>query len=110
MTSKCTQKLTTWQERVWEAVRAVPPGFVTTYKEVAGFAGSSGSARAVGHLLAKNSKLVIIPCHRVVKSSGEVGGYARGKEEKKRLLRKEGVKFVSDNKVDLEECFFNLIA
>ena len=88
-------------------VKNVPRGFVTTYKELAERSGSPGSPRAVGNLLAKNNKLVIIPCHRVVKSDGSLGGYVRGTTEKRELLQKEGVEFSSPNKVNLKKCFYN---
>ena len=61
-----------------------------TYKEVAKRAGNEKASRAVGNILHKNHNPKI-PCHRVVRSDGKVGGYNRGSEEKVKILRKEGV-------------------
>ena len=62
-----------------------------TYKEVAKLAGSPRAFRAVGNALNKNSDLKTIPCHRVVKSDGRIGGYRHGANKKISLLKKEGV-------------------
>ena len=62
-----------------------------TYKEVAKLAGSPRAFRAVGNALNKNSDLKTIPCHRVVKSDGRIGGYKQGTNRKISLLSKEGV-------------------
>ena len=75
----------------------IPVGKVTTYSSLASVLGVS--PRAVGFLLSKNDELVKYPCHRVVKSDGSLGGYALGKEFKRRLLELEGVKFCSPEKV-----------
>jgi len=78
-------------ERVRAVVRTIPKGETRTYKEVAIAAGLPGAARAVGTIMAHNY-LPDVPCHRVVKSDGSVGGYNRGGVDTKRaLLRDEGV-------------------
>jgi len=72
-------------------VRAIPKGKVLTYKEVAIKAGNPNAARAVANIMAANYDPEI-PCHRVVRSDGGLGGYNRGGEEKKRaILLSEGV-------------------
>jgi len=82
---------TTFRERVIKAVMRIPKGEVRSYKEVAWMAGNPNAFRAVARVMATNidSK---IPCHRVIKSDGTVGGFGRGGEaEKRALLMKEGV-------------------
>jgi len=78
-------------ERVYRVVRKVLKGKVITYKEVAKLAGRPRAWRAVGNILNKNPNLKIIPCHRVIKSDGKLGGYKYGTEKKVALLQKERV-------------------
>lgn len=77
-------------EKVYEIVRKIPKGSVLTYKEVAKKAGSPKAVRAVGTILSKNFD-PDIPCHRVIRSDGKMGGYNRGTENKIKILKKEGV-------------------
>ena len=79
-----------FQKKVYEVVKKIPQGEVLTYKQVAEFAGYSLVFRAVGNILNKNRNPKI-PCHRVVRSRGGVGGYNKGREKKLALLKKEGV-------------------
>lgn len=77
-------------EAVRQAVRAIPAGQVLTYKEVATVAGRPKAARAVANIMAKNFDLTV-PCHRVIRSDGALGGYNRGgSAAKARILAKEG--------------------
>ncbi|MFA6503034.1 MAG: MGMT family protein [Candidatus Paceibacterota bacterium] len=77
-------------EQIRAVVRTIPKGKTLSYKAVAARAGSPNAARAVGTIM-KNNYDPSVPCHRVVRSDGQVGGYNRGGEEaKKRLLRAEG--------------------
>lgn len=77
--------------RVHEIVRQIPTGSIMTYGEVANAAGRPKAARAVANIMAKNFDPEI-PCHRVIRSDGRVGGYNRGGETaKRRLLIGEGV-------------------
>lgn len=87
-------------------VSKIPEGKVTTYKKVAEALGKPNSFRAVGNALADNPKPVEIPCHRVVKSNGKIGGYARGDKKKRELLRSEGVK-IKKGKINLKEYLFD---
>lgn len=80
---------TLFQKKVYSVVRKIPKGQVLTYKEVARLAGSPRAFRAVGNILNKNYDNNI-PCHRVVKSNGDTGGYNRGRNNKIRLLKREG--------------------
>lgn len=76
-------------EKVYMVVKKIPKGKVLTYKEVAHLAGNSKASRAVGNILNKNHDKSI-PCHRVIRSDGKLGGYNRGEEIKVRILKKEG--------------------
>jgi O-6-methylguanine DNA methyltransferase len=75
--------------KVWDAVQEIPYGAVAAYGEIARRAGVSGGARAVGAAMAVNPLPVLIPCHRVVRSDGSLGGYSRGLRWKIRLLELE---------------------
>ncbi|MCE9628470.1 MAG: MGMT family protein [Candidatus Vogelbacteria bacterium] len=81
----------TFSQAVYEVVRKIPKGQVLTYKEVAALAGRPLAFRAVGNILTKNHDPKV-PCHRVVRSDGKVGGYNRGSLNKQKLLQQEGVK------------------
>ncbi len=79
-------------EKVRQIVRDIPKGKVMTYAEVAKAAGNSKAARAVANIMAKNYDRGI-PCHRVIRTDGTLGGYNRGGVVKKRaILQSEGVK------------------
>jgi len=79
------------EDRVYKNLLKVPKGRVTTYKELADSVGLKNGQRAVGCMMKKNPLPIVVPCHRVVKSDGSLGGYAYGEVMKKRLLSKEGV-------------------
>ncbi|MBU1102740.1 MGMT family protein [Patescibacteria group bacterium] len=81
---------TEFQRRVFNIVKKIPRGKVMTYKEVAGWLGDLGAARAVGNALNKNFDPQV-PCHRVVKSDGTVGGFRDGTQKKIEMLMREGV-------------------
>ncbi|MDD5167082.1 MAG: methylated-DNA--[protein]-cysteine S-methyltransferase [Candidatus Omnitrophica bacterium] len=83
------KKLTPFTRRVYQAVLSIPLGQVRTYKWVAKKIGSPKACRAVGQVLKRNPYPLIIPCHRVIASSGKIGGYSRGKKTKEILLNLE---------------------
>lgn len=85
----------------------VPAGRVTTYGAVASRMGKPGASRAVGAALRANPTPIVVPCHRVVKQDGALGGYggAKGIGRKARLLRAEGVE-VRGGRVDLSKYLF----
>ena len=87
-----------FNEKCYELLKLIPEGKVTTYKEMSK-ALNTKAWRAVGSAMAKNPHLIVIPCHRVVRSDGSVGEYALGSNEKSKLLQKEGVQ-VSNGKID----------
>jgi methylated-DNA-[protein]-cysteine S-methyltransferase len=80
-----------FHRRVWELVAEIPFGATTTYGELARRIGAPNAARAVGSANGRNPFPVVIPCHRVVGSSGALTGYAGGLELKRRLLEHEGI-------------------
>ena len=80
----------TFTEKVYKAVKQIPPGQVLTYKQAATQAGNPKASRAVGNILHKNHN-PSIPCHRVIRSNGQVGGYNKGTKEKIKILKQEGV-------------------
>ena len=82
--------MTEFQKRVYAAVRKIPRGSTATYKEIAGAAERPQAWRAVGTILSQNYD-PLIPCHRVVRSDGTLGGYNRGENKKRLLLEQEGV-------------------
>jgi len=79
-----------FSEKVYSKLKKVPNGKVTTYKLLAESVGSK-AYRAVGSLMRKNPYAPKVPCHRVVKSDGSIGGFASGIMNKIKLLKKEGV-------------------
>jgi len=80
---------TAFQEKVWAALRAIPPGETASYKQVAQAIGAPNAVRAVAQACASNRIAVAIPCHRVVRSDGALSGYRWGPERKQALLARE---------------------
>ena len=81
---------TAFQQRVWQALRELPPGRTATYGEIAARIGAPGAVRAVAQACGANSLAVAIPCHRVVRRDGGLSGYRWGAERKRALLEREG--------------------
>ncbi len=86
---------TTFQILVWKEIEKIPYGETRTYKELARAIGRPKSARAVANACGKNPYAPTIPCHRVIRSDGKLGGYSGkgGINTKKKLLKLEGFKF-----------------
>lgn len=80
---------TAFQRKVYRAILAIPAGEVRSYAWVARTIGNPAACRAVGQALKRNPYPVIIPCHRVIRSDGTIGGYSRGISRKKKLLNYE---------------------
>jgi len=80
---------TAFQEAVWQALRAIPVGETRSYSEIAHAVGRPGAIRAAGSACGDNALAVVIPCHRVLRSDGNLGGYAYGLERKRALLERE---------------------
>ncbi len=87
----------TFAERVRDVVRQIPKGETRSYKEVAAAAGSAGAARAVGMIM-KNNYDPSVPCHRVIRSDGKMGGYNRGGIDVKAKMLADELKQVSKPK------------
>lgn len=87
MTRSLTKK-STFGDRVRAVVKSIPKGKTMSYKEVARQAGSPLASRAVGTIMAHNTDIKV-PCHRVIKSDGSLGGYNGLRGEKERILRRE---------------------
>ena len=87
-------KGTDFQKMVWNQIKKIPRGMTVTYKELAINVGKPKAYRAVANACAKNPLLGIIPCHRVIRGDGKMGGYMgkKGIKRKKRLLESEGIK------------------
>ena len=90
-------------DRVYDLVRKIPSGKVSTYGDLARALGTPLASRAIGRILAKNPNPIVVPCHRVVKSDGRVGGYAYGSQRKKELLEKEGISFINETVCDFDK-------
>lgn len=94
-------EITDFAKKVYKSCKKIPKGRVSTYKQIAISIGNPNAVRAVGHALSINPFSPKVPCHRVVKSSGELGGFKgdiEGKNIKKKikLLKSEGIK-ISDS-------------
>jgi AraC family transcriptional regulator of adaptative response/methylated-DNA-[protein]-cysteine methyltransferase len=82
-------KGTNFQLKVWRALLEIPVGSVTTYGDLAAAVGDPKASRAVGTAVGSNPVSYLIPCHRVIRSTGEIGGYAWGPDRKRAMLRYE---------------------
>ncbi|TXH01429.1 MAG: MGMT family protein [Candidatus Moraniibacteriota bacterium] len=95
-------KKQSFRERVYRVVARIPRGRVLSYSEVARLAGRPGAARSVGTAMKENSNPKQIPCHRVVRADGSIGEYAfGGPKAKLEKLKREGVKFLTVNRVKI---------
>ena len=91
----------TFNSHCYEILKKVPKGKVTTYKALAQTLNCK-AYRAVGNAMNKNPYAPKVPCHRVVKSNGEIGGFASGTNRKKAMLRKEGI-IIKNNRIELSK-------
>src|SRR3989338_6658396 len=80
---------TPFQRKVWNKLREIPYGKTWSYAKLAREIGCPRAVRAVGNAVGKNKLLIVVPCHRVIRSDGSVGGYAGGPKKKKWLLALE---------------------
>ncbi len=102
--SKNNQK--SFSDLVYAKTKLVPRGKVTTCSQIARAIGNPKAARAVGNALNRNPYAPVIPCYRVVRIDGRIGGFAGGTKAKAGLLAKEGVKIRDGKAVDFEEKLF----
>ncbi len=80
---------TAFQAQVWRALQKIPPGRTTSYSEVAAALGRPQAVRAVARAIASNNVALLVPCHRVVRSDGDLAGYRWGRERKRALIARE---------------------
>lgn len=93
-------------QQVYKKLLLVPKGKVTTYGELAKAVGLKNGQRIIGQIMARNPFPVVVPCHRVVKSDGKIGGYFYGDKVKTKMLSDEGVQ-INDGKIrDWEKTIF----
>lgn len=84
-------------EDVYDLLRKIPAGKVTTYGDLAKALGNPSASRIIGRILSQNPNPIKVPCHRVVMSDGKLGGYAYGTAKKRGLLEKEGLCFTNES-------------
>lgn len=102
----CLDLYSPFSRRVLLADFAIPRGRVSTYRRIAEHLDKPGAARAVGTALARNPFPLIIPCHRVIRSDGSLGGFRYGLHMKRRLLEMEGVTFQDERYVAVPDFFY----
>ena len=96
----------TLSERCLQKIKEIPKGKVTTYKLLAESLNTK-AYQAIGQILTRNPNLITTPCHRVVKSTGEVGGYVTGVADKIALLKSEGIEISGTSIQDFEKVLFD---
>ncbi len=97
-----------FRDQCYELLLKVPKGKVTTYQAIA-HALKTKAYRAVGTAMAKNPNPISVPCHRVVKSSGEIGNYAFGIDKKIALLEQEGIEIKNSKVVNFADMFYDFL-
>jgi methylated-DNA-[protein]-cysteine S-methyltransferase len=95
-----------FQKEVLLAEYEIPRGYISTYKRIAKHLRNQNAARVVGNALAKNPFPIIIPCHRAIKSDGNLGGFQGGIKMKRSLLEMEGFEFTNKGKVIMNNIFY----
>ena len=93
----------TLSTRVYTKLLQVPEGKVTTYSDLAKAVGLKNGQRVIGTIMKKNPFPVIVPCHRVVKSNGKIGGYVYGERMKSQILAREGIKIKAGRIMDFDK-------
>jgi methylated-DNA-[protein]-cysteine S-methyltransferase len=78
---------------VYTLLTKIPPGKVSTYGDIAKALEHPRAFRAIGRIIANNPNPISVPCHRVIKSNREIGGFMFGEQRKREMLEKEGIKF-----------------
>jgi methylated-DNA-[protein]-cysteine S-methyltransferase len=93
------------EHKVYKKLLKVPKGKVTTYSELAKAVGLKNGQRAIGRIMNKNPFPAIVPCHRVILSSGKIGGYAWGEKIKTNMLSREGVRISKGQILDRDKVY-----
>ena len=99
--------MTSFQSECYEALKTVPPGKVISYAGLAKMIGRPNAHRAVGSAMNKNPFAPKVPCHRVVKSNGEIGGFADDINVKIKRLHEEGVDVLNNKIVNFKSILFS---
>ena len=94
------------EEKVYKKLLEVPKGKVTTYGDLAKAIGLKNGQRVIGKIMNKNPYPVIIPCHRVIKSDGKIGGYAWGEKVKAKMLSNEGIKIKKGKILEMKKAIY----
>ena len=94
------------QQKIYKKLLEVPKGQITTYGDLAKAVGLKNGQRIVGQIMNKNPYPVIIPCHRVVMSTGKIGGYAYGEHVKIKMLNDEGIQIENGKIVNLKDTLY----
>ena len=104
--SVALENCSSFQRSVLLTEHKIPRGWVSTYGRIAKSLGTPSGARAVGRALAENPFPIIIPCHRAIRSNGELGGYQGGSQMKRALLELEGIAFSLAGKVVMRQVYY----
>jgi len=94
------------EQKIYKKLLQVPKGQITTYGDLAKAVGLKNGQRVVGRIMNKNPYPVIIPCHRVVMSTGKIGGYAYGEHIKAKMLSDEGIQIKNGKIMNLENTVY----
>ena len=94
-----------FNKRCYQKLALIPKGMISTYAEIAKSLNSK-AYRAVGNAMGNNPHPISVPCHRIIRSDGLLGGYALGINKKIQLLKKEGIKIKNNKVVDFESKLF----
>jgi len=89
--------------KVYKKLLQVPEGKITTYSDLAKAVGLKNGQRVIGTIMKKNPFPIIVPCHRVVKSNGKIGGYVYGERVKSQILAREGIKIKAGRIMDFDK-------
>ena len=107
MKKKATKIPSSFARKVYEATKQIPKGKVATYGQIAGLIGQTKASRAVGQALHRNPYAPMVPCHRVVATSGHLHGFASGLVDKEKMLRQEGIE-IKYKRINLKKFLWGL--
>ncbi len=100
---KNSKNITNFQKQCYLALLKIPKGKITTYKGIAKQINNPKAARAVGNAMNNNPFAPSVPCHRVIKNDGSIGGFSKGIKAKTRLLQQEGLKIIAGKIVNKKD-------
>lgn len=100
-------KIKNFSQQIYHLTAKIPRGQVVSYGQIAKTLGRPHACRAVGNALNKNPYATKVPCHRVIRSSGEVGGFAFGTKKKVAMLKKENI-IIKNNKINLRQYLYKV--